>query len=329
MYIKKRHKKNLLNISISTLSLLVLTYFVIFAENYETQQRNHWVSALNINIQDNNNNQLIPLSNIIIEGFSDRFTYIVQEWDNLSSIASRFWTTSDNIKNVNELDNDTIQPWQKLTISQEEGIIYEIENEKNLKDFSSDYWLEIDSLMSINYFSDEDTQLSSWMEIFIPISKDKAEEVWLIEDDEEVITPAPSEQETQWQEPTSRDWEVVSSWYHNPQVNNWFYPGHCTWYVADELFEGDRPWWWNARDRYTNASNAGYEVWQSPREWAIVVIRYWAWYWRAYWHVWIVEEIDYWNNQILISDMNYQGRFIVTQRRIPMDDEKITWYIYY
>ncbi len=337
MYIRKRHKKNIANIMLSIWSLFFLWYFVIFAESYQAEERIHWVSASAnfLSIKSNwDDDWQIQFSNIIIWDFSDRFTYIVQSWDSLSSIASRFWTTVDNIKKVNDLSSDNIRTWQKLTIAQEEWIIYEIDEEIKLDDFANKYWLELSALQSINYISDESFYLESWTEIFIPISKDEAVNVWLVEEEEEVIAQQPAwwtqerPQGHVWWAWTAWSGETISSYYYNPQINNWFFAWHCTWYVAYKLFREHRPWWGNARDWYHNAQSAWYDVWSTAREWSIVVIRYWAWYWRSYWHVAIVNEVDWENNMILIEEMNYSGRFIVTKRRIDMY-ENIVWYIYY
>ncbi len=334
MYIKKRHKKNFLNILVSSSTLIWVSYFIVFAENYETENREHWVSADFLEIRENWNNWEVQFSNIIVWDFSDRFTYIVQSWESLSTIASRFWTTVDNIKTVNDLSSNVIREGQKLTISQEEWIIYQLEEQITLKEFTNKYSFDIDNIKSINYISDDDSVLEEWSELFIPISKSEAVDIWLVEREEQVVAQQQEtqtqEQETQTQQTTSSwsSWEIINRRYYNPQVNNWFYAWHCTWYVADKLFEEHRPWWGNARDWYHNAQAAWYPVWQSPQEWAIVVIRYWAGYRTSYWHVAIVKSIDWEDNKILIEEMNYSWRFIVTQRRVPMDN-RITWYIYY
>lgn len=331
MYIKKRYKKNFLKITTSSLSLFLIGFFLVFSENFKTEWREIFVSANYLSVKDINTDWEIKLWNIILWDFTDKFTYVVQPWDNLSMIATRFWTTVKNIKNVNDLASDVIHKDQRLTISQEEWIIYQMKEDIVLSDFVEKYSLDENSLKSINYISDSSYNLKKWTELFVPISNDLAVEVWLVESEEQVVV-----QQSAWSFNNSNSWnqsdwsaKIVERWYYNPQVNNWFYAWHCTWYVADQLFREYRPWWGNAKDRYNNAKNAGYKVGQTPTYWSIVVIKYGSGYWTSYWHVAIVRDIDWNSRKILIDEMNYSWRFIVTKRWIDMDSGKITWYIYY
>ena len=328
MYIKKRHKKSFLNIFISATTLVWVAYFMVFADNFKVENRHYWVNASFLSIKESTDEWFIQFSNIIVWDFSDRFTYIVQPWDSLSMIAFRFSTTVSNIKKVNWLNSDTIRAWQRLTISQQEWIIFEVKENSQLNDFASKYKLDLESLMSINYITDKDHQLNKWTEIFIPISNERAIEVWLIQRQAVIQQPTAPQVRTTNTTQSWWNWTIISRRYYNPQVNNWFAAWHCTWYVADKLFRERRPWWGNAKDWYNNARAAWYSVWQTPRIGSIIVIRYWAWYWSSYWHVWIVLDIDWNKNQVLIEEMNYSWRFIVTQRWVPMDN-RITWYIYY
>jgi surface antigen len=131
----------------------------------------------------------------------------------------------------------------------------------------------------------------------------------------------------------SSKWKsIIAKWYYNPNISNGFYRWHCTRYVAIKKFpyinstKQSKLWWWNANKRYDNAKNAGYAVWQTPKVWSIVVIKYW---WANYyyaWHVAIILKIE--KNRLLIEEMNAVWKFIVTRRWISIDS-KIKWYIYY
>ncbi len=333
MYIKKKNKKSFLNVFLSSSFVFLFAYFILDAEGFEVQQRTSGVSAEYLEIREETSNWYVSLGNIIVWDFGSNFTYVVQSWDSLYDIAQRFWTTVANLKRVNDLEQDIISEGDELTISQEEWILYELEEDIELQDFVVEYDLDIESIKSINYIYDEDRKLLEWDEIFIPITEEEAKNRWLVEDEEEVIVHhdhQTEEEETYSQQQTTGRWtsEVIAQWYENPQISNGFYPGHCTWYVAYELFEEDRPWWGNARNWYQNAAANGYDVWQEPRVWSIVVMMYWSGYWRYYGHVAIVEDINWWEREMLIREMNYADRFVVTKRWVPMD-ESIIGYIYY
>lgn len=96
----------------------------------------------------------------------------------------------------------------------------------------------------------------------------------------------------------------------------------CTEYVASrrqDLFPSrhgrDRLFGGNAINWFANAQRAGVPTGINPELWAIAVFRWWRWASSSYGHVALVEEI-YDNGTILVSDMNYVWRNIVTHRII-------------
>lgn len=358
MLIKKKYRKSVLNIIVSTICTLTFSYFILAADKYNIQQDNQIVKASFIPSDYNESDWYIPLNNIIIESeSSDKFTYIVQPWDTLSYIAYNFWTTTENIRNTNKLKNDNIKPWDKLIISEDEWFIFQIENNISLNDFAQKYSLDVEKLKELNYISDGSNIIEKGDEIFLPISYDKAKLLWIIkieqpkpEIKEPKITQKPIEKKEpkkttpkkETKKPIIKQDEddieyngksIVAQRYYRPSVQNWFYLWQCTRYVAIKKFpylskwKQERLWWGNWKDWYQNAKDAWYKVWSTPKEWSIVVLRYWGRRYYYYWHVWIVQDIDWDNRKILIEDMNAVWRFIVTKRWIDMDS-KIIWYIY-
>lgn len=106
----------------------------------------------------------------------------------------------------------------------------------------------------------------------------------------------------------------------------------CTEYVASrrqDLFPSrhghDRLFGGNAIDWLTNAQRAGVPTGIKPQSEAIAVFRWWRWASSSYGHVAIVEEI-YDNGTILVSDMNYAWRNVITHRIIS--SSLAVWYIY-
>lgn len=123
-----------------------------------------------------------------------------------------------------------------------------------------------------------------------------------------------------------KEW-VISQWYFNARKVG--YPndrgraqGHCTQYV-------DYRWWknlgvrtyrrGNARLWYKNAAAAGASVWKTPKYGAAAVFAAWTNSYRWYGHVGIVIDIDRDNNLILLEEQNYVGTYVVSQRRVSMN----------
>lgn len=355
MYIKRKHNKNIINILFSFIILVCFSYFILAADKFLVENKQGWVKAAFLELKDDKVDWYISLDNIILSNeLSDKFTYIVQPWDNLSIIASKFWTTVETIKKVNWIKVDTVKVWEKIIITEEEWIIYEIPQNITLKAFATKYNLDIIKLQELNYISELDYEFEKWDELFIPVTKSQAQKLGLI------IVPTINKPINTWntEKPQRATWknekntketkrvpdfeptytfrwsDIISKWYFNPNVQNWFVRWHCTRYVAVKKFpymnktKQSRIWWWNAKDWYNNAKKAWYSVWKTARKWSIVVLRYWGSRYYYAWHVWIVADID-WNwKRILIDDMNAVWRFVVSKRRIPMDS-KVVWYIYY
>ena len=120
---------------------------------------------------------------------------------------------------------------------------------------------------------------------------------------------------------------VISQWYFNARKawypnDRWRAQWHCTQYV-------DYRWWknlWartyrrgNARLWYKNAAAAGASVWKTPKYGAAAVFAAWTNSYRGYGHVGIVIDIDRDNNLILLEEQNYVGTYVVSQRRVSMN----------
>ena len=87
----------------------------------------------------------------------------------------------------------------------------------------------------------------------------------------------------------------------------------------------ERPFGWNAKDRYSNAKRAWFKVWKTPRAWSIIVYSQLR---SSAWHVWVVDKYDSESWEITVRDMNYAWKYIVTKRIDNEDNSKIIWYIY-
>ena len=288
--------------------------------------------------------------------------YIVQEWDTFESIATEFWTTVSNLKKINWISG--IKPWQKIVVTNEEDwILYKVRENQNIKVFANKYGLDLKDLMTLNYITDDSEILYEGQEIFINLSEEKANNIPGFIDKAQpdlsipVIKPKPTTKTTTtkttkttsstawngngwWNTTTtssSSSSKIIKKWTYNANINNGFYRGYCTWYVATQVpsifkysseWTQERPFGWNASTWYSAAKAAWYTVSKTPRANSIIVyskIR------SSAGHVWIVRQYPYNgdSSKMLVEDMNYAGKFVVTQRIESTSRGWIIGYIYY
>ena len=288
--------------------------------------------------------------------------YIVQESDTLESIATEFWTTVSNLKKINGISS--IKPWQKIVVTNEEdGILYKVRENQNIKVFANKYWLDLQDLMTLNYITDDSEILYEGQEIFINLSEEKANNIpWFIDKAQPdlsipVVKPKTTTKTTSnatrsasagskttnsasnwWAAvSTSTSGKILKKWTYNANINNGFYRGYCTWYVATQVpsifkytseWTQERPFGWNASSWYSAAKAAWYTVSKTPRAGSIIVYSKLR---SSAGHVWIVRQYPYnWDSsKMLVEDMNYAWKFVVTQRIESVNRWEIIWYIYF
>ena len=287
--------------------------------------------------------------------------YIVQEWDTFESIATEFWTTVSNLKKINWISN--IKPWQKIVVTNEEDwILYKVRENQNIKVFANKYGLDLKDLMTLNYITDDSEILYQWQEIFINLSEEKANNIpgFIDKAQPDLTIPVKATTKTTttktstttkttttssaianvtiWNVTTNTNSsKILKKRTYNANINNGFYRGYCTWYVATQvpsIFKytsettQERPFGWDAIKWYDNARKAWYTVSKTPRSNSIIVYSKLR---SAAGHVWIVRQYPYnWDNtKMLIEDMNYAWKFVVTQRVESTSRGEIIGYIYY
>jgi surface antigen len=86
-----------------------------------------------------------------------------------------------------------------------------------------------------------------------------------------------------------------------------------------------RPFGGNANQWYNNAKKAGFSVGQTPRAGSIVVYSNLR---SSAGHVGIVRSVDTANGTMVVEDMNYEGKFVVTRRTESTSRGGIIGYIY-
>ncbi|MDO4713202.1 MAG: CHAP domain-containing protein [bacterium] len=237
-----------------------------------------------------------------------------------------------------------------------------VQTPRTLKLFAEYYRLNIDDLITLNHFSDESEMLYAGQEIFINVTEQRAYDIGLLEKaqpilpkDEVPIKKTSTKKTTKTSSPTSNTSTVSSTGggnitpnstassnkdrkqrYFNKKISNGFAAGYCTWYAAHIspwMFDenGQRLFGGNAKDWYVNAQSekakaAGIKVSKTnPGAGAIVVynpLRSYAG------HVAVVKAYYPESGEMLVEDMNYVGKYIVTQRWDNVSNAKIIGYIY-
>jgi len=289
--------------------------------------------------------------------------YVVQPWDVLGKIASTFGTTVSKIQKVNKL-NWPIRPGQKLVIANDDvWFLYTIPEDINVKIFTNKYNLNIEEFMSLNYVQDESEMLYANQDIFVNITNEEAYNNWLLERPKPVVVIKPKvaykpvinkpqsntnrSRSSSSSTPTissAKKSSVISQRVYKKDIKNGFYAWYCTWYAAiisPEIFpyveenKQDRPFGGNANQWCDNAKKAWFKVvWNSTKNpvkpWVGSLVVYkqgWPSY-RSYWHVAKVKEVDVSEWTFILTEMNYAGKFIVTQRKDSIDNDNIKCYIY-
>ena len=304
------------------------------------------VDAITVNI-DNEDNGTIQ--------------YVVQPWDNLFKIASTFGTTVSTIQKTNNLKWEA-QLGQTLKITtNDDGIVYTMKEKTNIVVFANKYNLNVQDLMTLNYIADQTELLTPWQEITINISKEKAYELALLEKPKPEIIPqstitykpvinkaggkttpgkkpsttvAKTNNEPVVSSSSDKLW-IISKWTYTKNITNGFARGQCTWYAAiispnifaytDDNSQA-RPFGGNANQWCANAKEAGYRIGSKPSAGAIIVYSRLR---SSAGHVGKVISYSAEKGTMIIRDMNYAGKFIVTERYEDPDNGAIKCYIYW
>ena len=293
--------------------------------------------------------------------------YVVQPGDTLFKIASTFGTTITTIQKVNNLKWEP-QAGQTLKIvDTNDGIVYTVKEKTNVVVFANMYSLNVQDLMTLNYLADQSELLSPGQELFINISKEKAYDLGLLERPKpeiipqttitykptinkpskrgqdqkpakpsggQVTVPAPDQNTPDTTDSSVNRSSIISKWTYTKNIINGFARGQCTRYAAiispnifpytDETTQS-RDFWGNAGEWCTSAKAAGYKVGKKPAAGALIVYSRLR---SSAGHVGKVMSYYPDDGKLIVRDMNYAGRFIVTERWEDVSNAKIKCYIY-
>jgi len=103
-----------------------------------------------------------------------------------------------------------------------------------------------------------------------------------------------------------------------------FGAGYCTQYVADNFDNGyGIAWYDNAGAWLSRAQQAGWSTGSTPAAGAIMVSNESGWG-----HVALVESVDFNNRTFRVSEQNFVGLFVISERTISFDSGVIQGFIY-
>lgn len=269
--------------------------------------------------------------NTLIDGnrdlnwYNEVINYQIKSWDSFSSVANKFWVTSNSIFWANNFNSKTIlQPGQNIKIPPVSWLIHQVKSWDTISNLAQKYKVLEDKILAQNGLNTND-KIEAGKLLIIP---------WAIKEappKPKVILAKVTKKNKKW----SQWGYVFTSWWKSEFTNEesdfdmikrkpqWsFYWWNCTWYVAQYK---NVNWSWNAREWLSNARAKWHATWDDASIWAIIVFNG-RWYNPAYGHVWIVIGIKW--DDIIVKDMNYRRLNEVTVRKVPINDKAIRWYIY-
>ncbi len=348
------------------LSLFFIVFFIFVIANADLFENNQEQLAINSSFIESDNGLSYEINldtaNIGIDTTNNgMIQYTIQEWDSLLKIASVFWTTVSSIEKENNLKNTNLLSWQVLKITEDvDGIFYTIQDKINVLVFANTYNLNLQDIMTLNYVQDETELFTAWQDIFLNITKEKAYDIWLLERPAPVIIPKTTlsyrptinksgkpttikkktnvsvsvYSDNEWDSMNTEKGTIISKRTYTKKIKNGFYAWYCTWYAAiisPNIFPyvdddtQDRPFGGDAKERCGNAKKVWFRVGNKPAVGALIVYNKLR---NSAGHVGKV--INYYpeDNKMIIRDMNYLGKFIVTERRENTNNSKISCYIY-
>lgn len=233
-------------------------------------------------------------------------SYTAKEGDNAETIAQQYGVSAQTVRWANGLKDNNVTPGATLTIPTLDGVVYTVKDGDSLESLASKYGSSVDNIITVNNLSGDTAATGT--QLLLP-------DATLPETERpEYVAPV---QPTTTNRVTSSNAVSSSSARSRLTVpsiaGNRYAYGYCTWYAYNRRVQLGLPVanrWGNANTWDTSAAVAGYTVDRIPSVGAIFQTD--AGY---YGHVGIVEEI-YANGSIRVSEMNYAGWNVISERTI-------------
>lgn len=230
-------------------------------------------------------------------------TYQAVAGDSVGEIADRFGISAQTIKWANDLESDALMPGQKLLIPGTDGLVYTVQDGDTTQKLAERYKSNEQRIISYN-----DLELSG------------------LKPGTRIVLPGgnlPQSERPGYSAPSSGYNSGSSSIvpqngftraYIGSEGNRYAY-GYCTWYAFNRRAELGRPiggMWGDAVSWGSYAQSAGFRVNNTP---SVGAVLHAPWVAAPYGHVAVVESVGA-DGSIVVSEMNYAGWNIVSQRTI-------------
>ena len=226
-------------------------------------------------------------------------TYTVKEGDNVKSVAASFGISEDTVRWANKLTSDSLKAGTNLTIPSITGVLYTVKGGDDASKLAEKYQADKERIITFN--DAELTGLKVGQQIIIPEG--------VLPENERPGYVAPRSY--------SSSSSVASTGLSSSFVaGNGYAYGYCTYYAYNRRAEIGRPIsgnWGNAVSWSTMARAQGFRVDHTPESGAVIQN---GGGWGGYGHVGIVERVNA-DGSLLVSDMNYAGWNIISNRTVP------------
>ena len=244
--------------------------------------------------------------------------HVVAEGEDMDAIAAKYKVSTDDIRWSNNLKTTEIDVGDTLYIPSASGIVYTVKSDDTLESIAETYGSNVEEIIALNDL--EVSGISEGMRIVIKggslPEKERPEYV------APVTRPTSTYTYTYLGDSSMRqNVQVVATGFYDsdyPYPNpNPGVPGWCTWYA----------WWWRATSPLSlgalghegrNASSWNYNyayrgVGRTPEVGAVFQSPSGG---GGYGHVGVVVGINS-DGSIVVREMNYAGRYVVTEATIP------------
>lgn len=332
----------MLKSSFTVLTLLVFSYVMIYAENFQDYDKFALDNGSGLDEQTikTNSDVAIDLESVVIDESDDigprRITYTIKRGDTPSEIARQFGITTKNLKLVNGLTSDRLKVGSKLIITPVEWFVAENKlGDVTIAQYAAQYGLDRNDLKELNDYSADTDIVRNGYELFIPLTQEEGVKLGLI-----TPPPAPIAQanvaakakpgsKVAAAKPKAAAKKVVTKGYYSRKETAsylWFANGNCTSFVARKRPDVGKAiraaGGGHAKKWLSQAVKAKLSTGKKPVVGAVGV--QWSAYGNGYGHVGIVTSFD--DDEVCMNNANVNGYGVVSQNCFPRSS--FLWFIY-
>lgn len=245
-------------------------------------------------------------------------TYKTVRGDTVQSVAKKYGISPTTVKWANNLTSDTLEAGKSLKILPVNGVLYTVQSGDTVDSIASDYGANKSRIVAFNNL--EIDGIKRGQQLVIPSGELPEEER------PGYVAPQPAVTTT-YTATSGGTTSNASSNFLNASAGNRYAYGYCTWYVYERRAALGRPigsFWGNANSWAYSSSAAGYAVGNTPKVGSILQTAYGG---GGYGHAAVVESIDGAGN-VYLSEMNYVGWNVISNRTIPAAQATSYNYIY-